>query len=453
MKIIFNLHKKVFLLIYLTISFSILRGQTADPQATQTTKCILQYISGLSSKPRDKVISGQWMHRRGFPQTPKSEFDSAITSIYHQTSKWVGIIGTDYLREISWPNYQITNHATVNQPLIDYFKQGGLVFIMTSLKNPWNGGNSNNIANASNLLDLITPTHPANIQFMKDLDSIAIGIHQLQDSCVTVIFRPLHENNGGWFWWGYKTTHQPADFISVWQFIFNYLTLNKQLHNILWMFSPSVKETGNTFQNELYYYPGNNYVDIIGLDEYNDTLDINSTRYSELIALGKPIGLAEFGPKKINVTNRKFVYDYTILINQIKNKYPELSFFLPWNHFNNGTDWVYYSLSTQNNTDSLLNDAFVVNRDKIDYSNCLTNSINEQNIYNQSVFLSPNPAKTTLFIQGQIENISQYEIVNIFGQTLQSGMVNDDGINISILENGIYFLKLNNSVNKFMVVR
>ena len=71
----------------------------------------------------------------------------------------------------------------------------------------------------------------------------------------------------------------------------------------------------------------------------------------------------------------------------------------------------------------------------------------------EEFIIYPNPANTTLFIQGQTENISQFEIINIFGQTLQSGMVEDGRIDVSNLENGIYFLKTKNSIHKFMVVK
>jgi len=447
MKNVYDLQKSILLLALIFSAF-ITKAQTADPLANQTTQCILNYISGLSSQSSNKVLSGQWMHHRGLPETPQTEFDTSITSIYNQTSKWVGIIGTDYMRELVWPNYQITNHASVNQPLIDYFKQGGLVSIMVSLKNPWNGGNSNNLNNAANLLDIITPGHPANTQFVKDLDSIALGIQQLQDSGVTVIFRPLHENNGGWFWWGYKPTHPPTDFINVWQYIFNYFTITKQLHNMLWMFSPSIKETGNSFQDELYYYPGNNYVDIIGVDEYNDTLDISATGYSALLATGKPLGYGEYGPRKATVTNNPFVYDYTVLINQIKTKYPVFSFFLAWNHFstNSGNTWVYYSLSTQSNTDSLLNDSWVITRDEIDYSACLNTSVHEQNntVPFASIFPNPFSSKTILHIDKNLKD-AVLTVYNRYGQIVRQ-LNNISGretvLNRDHFKSGLYFIRL-----------
>ncbi|MBK5284677.1 MAG: T9SS type A sorting domain-containing protein [Bacteroidia bacterium] len=451
MKNIYAMEKSILLLLLALSSFS-LKAQTADTLANQTTQCILSYIAGLPFQSANKVLSGQWMHHRGLPETPQSEFDTSITSIYNQTSKWVGIIGTDYMRELVWPNYQITNHASVNQPLINYFRQGGLVCVMVSLKNPWNGGNSNNLNNAANLLDVITPGNPANTQFVKDLDSVALGLQQLQDSGVTVIFRPFHEQNGGWFWWGLRQTAPvvptAVDFATVWQYTFNYFTATKQLHNIIWMFSPSVVETGNSFAPELYYYPGNNYVDIIGLDEYNDTLDISTTAYAALLATGKPLGYGEFGPKKTTVTNNPFVYDYTILINQIKAKYPALSFFLAWNHFatNAGNTWVYYSLSTQSNTDSLLNDSWVVTRDEVDYSGCLSTSISEQTISELSAFLFPNPfTKETTLQTDRILSNATLTVYNCFGQTVKQ-IKNISGQTVTLhrdnLPSGLYFIHL-----------
>ncbi len=362
------------------IFFSSSYSQTADPLANAKTKCILQYISGLSSGPDNRVISGQWMNWRGLPNTPASEFDTVITSLYNQTNKWVGIIGTDYVREHFSPYYKaIENLRPVNQPLIDYFNQGGLIAVMLSWKNPWTGGFSGDLTGSNNLLDIVTNGHPANTFFNKELDSIALGFQQLQDSGVTILFRPFHEMNGQWFWWGSKSTTLPvaSDFAALWQYTFDYLTTTKNLHNILWYYTPSARESNVSnlaFKTEVFYYPGSNYVDVVGLDVYNDTLDIPN--YSSVVSLGKPIGLAEFGPKKQNATNNPFSYDYSTLINQIRTKYPLLCHWISYNHFKAGqtNNWIYYSLCTQNNTTALLNDSWVVTQEEIDYSGCLVTS-------------------------------------------------------------------------------
>lgn len=427
-------------------------SQTADTLANLKTKCILQYISGLSLQPNNKVISGQWTNYRGLPNTPATEFDTAITSIYNQTSKWVGILGNTYMRQHTGPyGNWIDDLNNVNQTLIDYSNQNGIVSVMIHWNNPWTGGGQTDMTSSSNLLDLVTTGSPANISFLKDLDSIAVGFTQLQDSGVTVLFRPFHEMNGNWFWWGSKSTTLPisSDFTTLWIYTFNYLTITKNLHNILWYYTPSARESNVTnlaFKTELFYYPGSNYVDIIGLDVYNDTLDIPN--YSALLATGKPIGLSEFGPKKSHVTNLKNVYDYTILISQIKNKYPAICHWISWNHFqsaSSGGAWLYYSLSTQNNTSALLNDSWVINRDEIDFSNCLTTSINEQYL-SETVLLFPNPFNIqTTFHTDRILKNATLTVCNYLGQTVKQ-INNISGQSIILhrdnLPSGLYFIHL-----------
>jgi len=427
--------------------------QTADPLANQKTKCILQYLSSLPSLPNNKVISGQWTNYRGLPNTPQTEFDTAITSVYNQTSKWVGIMGTTYMRQHTGPyGNWIDDLNSVNKTLINYSNQNGLVSVMIHWNNPWTGGGTGDMTSSSNLLDIITSGTPANINFLKDLDSIAVGFSQLQDSNVTVLFRPFHEMNAGWFWWGSKSTTLPiaSDFTSLWQFTFDYLTTTKNLHNILWYYTPSARESNVSnlaFKTELFYYPGINYVDIIGLDIYNDTLDIPN--YSALIATGKPLGLSEFGPKKSTVNNLPNVYDYTILINQIKTKYPAIGHWISWNHFQSGATntWIYYSLSTQNNTSNLLNDSWVINRDEIDYSNCLTTSINETD-YSSSVNIFPNPTSSTLHFS---EELTSGEIYNGIGQLVWVFNTPLNSISVENFNNGIYFIKSGSTTKKFIV--
>lgn len=408
-------------------------------------------MSGLSSQPDNKVISGQWMNYRGLPETPFTEFDTVITSLYNQTNKWVGIIGTNYTRYHTTPYYiAIENMYQVNQPLINYFRNNGLVAVMANFKNPWNQTNSNDLSNSSNLLDVVNIGHPANANFNKELDSLAKGFAQLQDSNVVVLFRPFHEMNGNWFWWGSKTSTLPtaSDFIALWQYVFNYLTVTKNLHNILWVYAPSAKETGimnPAFKTELFYYPGNNYVDIIGLDVYNDTLDIPN--YNFILALNKPVGLAEFGPRKTTVMNNPNVYDYSILINQIRNKYPALCFWISWNHFkNSNNDWIFYSMATQNNANTLLSDNWVANREDIDYSACLTTSITDLTYSEKTINIFPNPFsnQTVLQTDNPFDNTT-LTVYNYVGQLVKQ-IKNISGQTVTLhrdnLKSGLYFIHL-----------
>lgn len=106
--------------------------------------------------------------------------------------------------------------------------------------------------------------------FKEKLDQVAAFSSKLKGSkgeLIPIIFRPFHEFDGNWFWWG-------ADFCSAeeyktaYQFIVTYLRDTKGVHNILYAFSPD--NSYSTSTNYLNRYPGDAYVDVLGMDNYGD---------------------------------------------------------------------------------------------------------------------------------------------------------------------------------------
>ena len=84
---------------------------------------------------------------------------------------------------------------------------------------------------------------------------------------VPIVFRPYHEFDGDWFWWG-KSHCTREDFISLWRFTVSYLRDSLDVHNFIYAFSPD-----NKFNSEAEYlsrYPGDGYVDLVGVDNYGD---------------------------------------------------------------------------------------------------------------------------------------------------------------------------------------
>ena len=82
---------------------------------------------------------------------------------------------------------------------------------------------------------------------------------------VPVIFRPWHENNGSWFWWGQKLCSD-EEYKSLWNLLQDYLT-GRGLDNLLWSYSPNLD--GNwTTERFMARYPGNDRVTLIGEDAY-----------------------------------------------------------------------------------------------------------------------------------------------------------------------------------------
>ncbi len=90
-------------------------------------------------------------------------------------------------------------------------------------------------------------------------------------SPMPVIFRPFHEHNGEWFWWG-KTHCSEEDYIALWRFTVKYLRDVKGVHNLIYAFSPDRGRIDLSKGDTDYFYgwPGDDYVDIIGLDDYVD---------------------------------------------------------------------------------------------------------------------------------------------------------------------------------------
>ncbi len=111
-----------------------------------------------------------------------------------------------------------------------------------------------------------------NHEYLKaKLDMIANFCNALVDESgelIPIIFRPWHEMDGKWFWWGIPYYATEAEFIQNWKFTVEYLRDTKGVHNIIYAFSPSKAFT--TEAEFLACYPGDDYVDIVGFDSYED---------------------------------------------------------------------------------------------------------------------------------------------------------------------------------------
>ena len=106
--------------------------------------------------------------------------------------------------------------------------------------------------------------------FKEKLDQVAAFSSKLKGSkgeSIPFIFRPFHEFDGSWFWWGADFC-SPEEYKAAYQFTVDYLRDTKGVHNILYAFAPDNSYTTST--NYLSRYPGDAYVDILGMDNYGD---------------------------------------------------------------------------------------------------------------------------------------------------------------------------------------
>ena len=123
---------------------------------------------------------------------------------------------------------------------------------------------------------------------MRDIDAIAVQLKRLQKAKVPVLWRPLHEAEGGWFWWGAKGP-EPAK--KLYRLMYDRLTNYHKLNNLIWVWNS---------ENPA-WYPGDAYVDIVSIDSYPQAGDYGplSNRYDNLKGLvndRKLIALTENGP-------------------------------------------------------------------------------------------------------------------------------------------------------------
>ena len=120
--------------------------------------------------------------------------------------------------------------------------------------------------------------------FTEDLKNAAAYLKLLRDADIPVLWRPFHEAAGGWFWWG----KDAASFKSLWIAMFNYVK-TEGLDNLIWVWT--------TEGNDADWYPGDQYVDIVGRDVYNkETADCVSEYTSIAENYGnKIVSLSECG--------------------------------------------------------------------------------------------------------------------------------------------------------------
>lgn len=140
--------------------------------------------------------------------------------------------------------------------------------------------------------DVLTPGTQLNKKWMAQVDTVAYFLKQLRDAHVPVLWRPYHEMNGNWFWWGARSEGEYTT-KALYRALFDRLVNHHKLNNLIWVWS--VDRINNPSMDFEKYYPGNEYLDILALDVYGS--DFNQKYYDGLKKLsnGKIITLGEVG--------------------------------------------------------------------------------------------------------------------------------------------------------------
>jgi len=139
--------------------------------------------------------------------------------------------------------------------------------------------------------DLVTPGTDLNERWKSQVDVIAWHLKQLKNAGVPVLWRPYHEMNGDWFWWGKK----PGDdgYKKLYRMLYDRLVKFHHLDNLLWVYDCN-EVTPNVDSYDA-YFPGVDVVDILATDVYRT--GFAQEQYDQLLAVAgdKPIALGEVG--------------------------------------------------------------------------------------------------------------------------------------------------------------
>ncbi|MDP2669007.1 MAG: glycosyl hydrolase, partial [bacterium] len=338
----------------LTFSFGITSHANAANPFSNNRQGLINYLNGLSNNQNSRLISGQMLGSARTEmlwqkwQIGDGPLMRMAENIHTQTGQWIGLAGFEYT------GYDgLVQPEWVNPVAINYWNQGGLVQIMAHLFNPATGGEwDTNI----NLSDVYTPGTTAYNNFKIVLDKIAAGFQELENNGVIVIWRPFHEMNYAWFWWGHKN---PDVYKRLWQYTHNYFTVTKGLSNLVWSYTPNTQTISNASDLTTAvtrYYPGDQYVDIVGLDFYGIENPERAVGYSELAVLGKPFVLGEVGPANVGICEQS-CYDYAKLVPAIKQYFPKTVTFMAWS--------AGARMDKNPNVKTLLDDPWVLNRGEL----------------------------------------------------------------------------------------
>ncbi|WP_300433972.1 glycoside hydrolase family 26 protein [Christiangramia sp.] len=194
--------------------------------------------------------------------------------------------------------------------------RGEVIIANMHINNPLTGGDSWD--NSSNMVakEILTDGSATQIKYLEWLDKLADFANNLKDNngdLIPIIFRPFHEHTQTWSWWGRSATTQ-NEFIQLWKFTIDYLKNSKEVHNFIYAISPQLDQAGSK-DSFLFRWPGDDYVDFIGMDSYHGTnTSAFSTNLRNLSLLSQekmmPCGVTETGVEGIRYTDGTSIDDY-----------------------------------------------------------------------------------------------------------------------------------------------
>ena len=258
----------------------------ADPQATESTRALYQLLNDYSATGRTLFGHQQDLNNH---VTDDDQNQGTGSDVYALTGQYPGLMAQDTGTE--------PDAEALATDIIDADAVGAVMTLSSHWNNPATGGNFND---TTAVVDRLLPGGDLNGTFDDMLDIVADAVSNAKradGTLIPVIYRPLHENDGSWFWWG--AGHATSgEYIELYRYIVEYLRDVRGVHNLLYAYCGYTMDA----------YPGDDYVDIIGTDPYDNATTLDDSRAwirqtverIETVAgwaeeHGKIVALTEFG--------------------------------------------------------------------------------------------------------------------------------------------------------------
>ncbi len=289
----------------LTVQLSIV-----DKSATTETKALYSQLWKIQDKGfmfghhDDLVYGRKWYNQSGGSDTKDVCGD------------YPAVFSVDFA-EVMDDRSLSNNDNSIRQRCIKEARARGEVIIACChLNNPLTNGDAWDNTNVTVAKQILIEGSATNIRFKIWLDRLAVFASTLKDDqgkLIPVIFRPFHEHTQSWSWWGSSCTTQ-AEFINLWRFTVTYLRDTKGVHQFIYAISPQMDGT-QTKEEILFRWPGDDYVDFMGMDCYhglNTAAFMNNLRNLSLLSQEKkkPCGVTETGIEGIKNSDGSDCTDY-----------------------------------------------------------------------------------------------------------------------------------------------
>ncbi len=305
---------KQFQFFYLALVLSCASwAQTApepvNPHATPEARALLAYLDSISGKA---TIAGQ----HNYPNEGARWTDMA----YDLTAKYPGLFGGDFGFSGGEDKDSTLSRPAMIEEVKRQYRNGAVVTLTWHEVRPTDNepvtfrDSVQGHLTDTEWKELLTPGSPLNLRWCAQVDVVAGHLTQLRDAHVPVLFRPYHEINGNWFWWGGRPGREGS--AALYRQMYDRFVNVHHLDNLLWVWNAN-SPNGNNAGPIADYYPGAQFADLVTMDNYGE---FKQEYYTSILALadGKPIALGEVG---------RLPYPWVL------EKQPCWTYFMDWSEF------------------------------------------------------------------------------------------------------------------------